>query len=314
MEKKFCKGCKEVLSILNFAKSANVKDGYENKCKECRRERRREFNKKPCKRCGNVFKSANSRTVFCSLECSGKVRRLDHEFVKESFKQISDLRLISSYEGKRKRVSIECNKCSYVFEALPDNVLSNKSGCPKCYGNILKTTEQFVDEVKDLTDNEYELLTEYKGNKIPVMMKHKICGHEYNVTPHKFITGRRCPACNSSHGELYIRNYLIENGIEFKQEYRILECKRNRPLPFDFAIFDQEKLSMLIEFDGEQHFKQVFPENGRSTLKYVQENDRIKNKYCEENNIPLLRIPYYEKENIPEILDNIFTMKIPSQA
>lgn len=314
MESKFCKGCKVVLPILNFTKSKNVKDGYENKCKECRKEQRRKFNEKPCIRCGSKFRSINSRSKYCSLECAGQERRLSHEFVEEQFKQISDLKLLSRYKGNRKKVSVECNECSYVFNVQPDNVLSNESGCPMCYGNVLKTTEQFVSEVEELTNGEYELLSEYKGNKHLVLMKHNLCESEYEVTPHKFIVGRRCPICNSSHGELNIRKYLLENNIEFEQEYKFDDCRRIRPLPFDFAIFNKGKLVLLIEFDGEQHFKQMFPENSRSTLEYVQTNDNIKNKYCDKNNIPLIRIPYYEKENIPLILNNIFTMKIPSQA
>ena len=35
-----------------------------------------------------------------------------------------------------------------------------------------------------------------------------------------------------------------------------------------------------------------------------QRRDAIKNKYCEDNGINLLRIPYFEKENIDSIIFN----------
>lgn len=91
------------------------------------------------------------------------------------------------------------------------------------------------------------------------------------------------------------------------------DCKRINPLPFDFAVFDNDKqLEFLIEYDGEQHFEEVFPVSNHSGLEYVQENDAIKNKYCQNNNIKLLRIPYTEFYNINEILDE--TMTIMSEA
>ena len=37
-------------------------------------------------------------------------------------------------------------------------------------------------------------------------------------------------------------------------------------------------------------------------LKETQIRDRIKNKYCKDNNIKLIRIPYFEFDNIDEIL------------
>jgi hypothetical protein len=45
----------------------------------------------------------------------------------------------------------------------------------------------------------------------------------------------------------------------------------------------------LIEYDGRQHFSDentIF--NYNETLKH----DKIKNQWCKENNIPLIRIPY----------------------
>lgn len=57
----------------------------------------------------------------------------------------------------------------------------------------------------------------------------------------------------------------------------------------------------MIEYDGEQHYWAVFGEKSfQNTLKH----DEIKNNYCKENNIPLLRIPYWEKDNIEVIIDN----------
>jgi hypothetical protein len=82
-------------------------------------------------------------------------------------------------------------------------------------------------------------------------------------------------------------------------------------LEFDFAIFDKEnKLKILIEYDGEAHFIPIFPLNGsqedkEKSLLIQKENDNRKNIYCKENNINLIRIPYTDKKNINIIIKNI---------
>ena len=40
------------------------------------------------------------------------------------------------------------------------------------------------------------------------------------------------------------------------------------------------------------------------TFQETQKRDKIKNRYCEQNQINLLRIPYWEKENIETIINN----------
>lgn len=74
---------------------------------------------------------------------------------------------------------------------------------------------------------------------------------------------------------------------------------------FDFAIIDNnEKVTTLIEYDGRQHFEPISDFGGEEGFKITQNNDSIKNKYCKNNNIPLLRIPYWDFDNIELILNN----------
>ena len=96
-----------------------------------------------------------------------------------------------------------------------------------------------------------------------------------------------------SKGELFISKYLEENKIDFKPQYRFKECRDVLELPFDFMVNIKGQLK-LIEFDGSQHF-------GEKSSKYrtpkVKIHDEIKNKFCKDNNIPLLRIPYWWLRN-----------------
>lgn len=113
----------------------------------------------------------------------------------------------------------------------------------------------------------------------------------------------------SSKGEEKIAKILKANKIPFKQEvsFKDLKSLRGNLLRFDFAIFSKGKIVALIEFDGEQHFHQV-PHFQKTVFEFrqTQEWDRRKNAYCLKKNIPLIRIPYWDYENltIEKILTN----------
>ena len=66
----------------------------------------------------------------------------------------------------------------------------------------------------------------------------------------------------------------------------------------DFAILNKEKEAILIvEYDGEQHFKPIEYFGGEEKLKETKYRDSVKDKYCKENNIPFLRFNYKQSEN-----------------
>ena len=80
---------------------------------------------------------------------------------------------------------------------------------------------------------------------------------------------------------------LDDLNIKYTQQYKYLNYY------FDFAIFSKNgSLLYFIEYDGIQHFESNHFHN---TMVKTRENDYIKNKYCFENNIPLIRIPYNKK-------------------
>jgi hypothetical protein len=110
-----------------------------------------------------------------------------------------------------------------------------------------------------------------------------------------------------SNGVKKITQYLLDRNIAFKKEYRFTECRDKLPLPFDFAIFYDNKLVYLIEYNGQQHYKSVRRFGGKKALKIQQLHDLIKEEFCRVNKIPLLSISFEEEEKIKEILDCVFS-------
>lgn len=124
------------------------------------------------------------------------------------------------------------------------------------------------------------------------------CGNIKYIDTNSLTSGNTssCGCINYSIGEKNIENILKENNISFKSQYTNKELKRKR---FDFAILNADKVVRLIEFDGQQHYNDIngiwgSPEN----LLDIQERDTIKNQYALSHNIPLVRIPYWERDNI----------------
>lgn len=131
-------------------------------------------------------------------------------------------------------------------------------------------------------------------------MKHNKCGNKWWVQPTNLLSYQSCVFCSPrSRGEDKISEILNKNGINYEREKRFEGCKGKKKLPFDFYLND---FNILIEYDGIQHFKASFNEK---EFKNIKINDKIKNKFCEDNNIKLIRIPYWDFDNIETILESV---------
>lgn len=131
------------------------------------------------------------------------------------------------------------------------------------------------------------------------------CGNEITVPSSSLTTDHtRSCGCLTSYHNMYIGQFLSKNKIKHIPEYGVvIDDTRYR---YDFYLPDY---NLFIEYDGEQHY--MVPryrgdneEANRQILEQTQKRDKIKDKYCEDNNINLLRIPYWESKNIETIINS----------
>ena len=231
-------------------------------------------------------------------KCIGR-NKTTEEFIKEAKKVHGDKYNYSSteYNGSMIKVKIGC-PIHGEFEQNPNSHLYGK-GCPKCIGRN-KTTDDFIIEAKAVHGDKYDYsLVEYIDAKTKVKIGCPVHGI-FEQNPSNHLNGQGCPICNNSKGEIIISNYLSINKIDFITQYKFKECKNIRSLPFDFYL---PKYNMCIEFDGKQHFESIEKFGGEEALLKNMERDNIKNKYCIDNNIKLLRIRYDQIDNIENILN-----------
>ena len=122
------------------------------------------------------------------------------------------------------------------------------------------------------------------------------CGNIISVhRSHLVDRGQSSCGCKNSIGELNINKILSDNNITYKSQYTNsnLRTDKNGYLRYDFAILQNDKVVRLIEFDGPQHNRQEYY---FGNLQDIQHRDNLKNNYAKENNIPLVRIPYYKRD------------------
>lgn len=221
------------------------------------------------------------------------------------------------YPASHLKVQWNCRLCNKKYISKIANRVYLNNSCPECghkQGGLNLAKPQ---KGKSLLDLRPDLAKEWSeknqtgpenykvGSKYKVWWKCQDCSFEYESTVHNRTYGRQCncPLCKSSKGEKTIQKYLVENNIKYTREYRINECKNIKPLPFDFAIFDDNKnLLGLIEYNGRQHYNICQGYFTSSNYYKIVERDKIKETYCKNNSISLLIIPYTEINNINIIL------------
>lgn len=125
------------------------------------------------------------------------------------------------------------------------------------------------------------------------------CEKIHYVSAHDLVNGRihSCGHSKESAGVRKIKQILNENNIQYTVEKTFLTCKfpdTKASARFDFYINNK----FLLEYDGEQHFKELDNKFFKDNLQKRQSYDKFKNEWCKKNNIPLKRIPYYELNNI----------------
>lgn len=247
-------------------------------------------------------------------ECQHPSRRkTTEEFAKEVYMNTGgEYTVLGEYITNRNKILMRHNKCGYEYSIKP--VVFNRGiRCFECYGSKKKSTEMFKQKVFELTKGEYTVLGDYKGNKKGILLKHNDCNKNFFIKPCNFYSGGRCLHCKESKGEKKVKTFLECNYVSYESQYRFDNCRNVNPLPFDFAIFNSENsLECLIEYDGKQHFKPVrfggvSQEKAEENFITTQKNDKTKTQYCKENNIPLIRIPYWDFENIETILEKELT-------
>lgn len=277
-----------------------------------------------CKRCEKYFETtpANCLRGKGCPHCKG-IRaherfKMSNEYFIEKAKKIHGNKYDYSavnYVNAHTKVKIFCKTCQKYFECEPANHY-HKKGCPICARKragqkLALTADEFLTKLKKISGKRYEILNNsYCNRHTKVKVLCNKCKKIFESLPGNLLSGHGCPYCKQSKGELSIQSYLNTKHITYIVQYRFKDCKDKRPLPFDFYLPER---NLCIEFQGAQHYKTgkrffTIREKGKEVaeekFKLQKKHDRIKKKYCKNNNINFLEIKY--DENIEKKLQECF--------
>lgn len=237
-----------------------------------------------CPHCQYKAKSYTTREFYALIDSSTK----GEYTVKEGQKYINN----------RVKYSFVHNVCGTEFTNLPYSVIKNSISCPTCLKKVTspkkRSKEQFIEEMRKSVGDTYKLVGDYVDALVNVKVLHTSCNKEFYIRPYHILKeGRGCPACskNLSSGELLVKEFLDSLGVSYEREFTFDNCMYKNKLRFDFKI-DTPYGICIIEYDGEQHTKPVEYFGGEKAFHLLKTRDKIKDNYCQDNNIPLLRIPH----------------------
>ena len=236
-------------------------------------------------------------------KCAGTQRGTAEAFIAGAQKVHGNLYEYSNvnYVNDLTKVSIVC-KLHGPFLQSP-NSHRRGQGCPNCgkleqARKLTKTTEVFIAEAQKIHNNlyGYSKAKYVHGNK-KVIIICKVHGQFLQV-PNDHLKGAGCPICKNSKGEKLVARVLDYLNISYQREVSFPDLLGDiNQLRFDFAVFKNNKLFCLIEYDGSQHFmyKKGFHPS-RVTFMLQKKYDRLKDTYCNQHNIRLIRISYKVKD------------------
>jgi len=245
-----------------------------------------------CFKCGDHHDNLASK--FHCIECKLYVNK-NHKYCKECNKCM-DLKRKHCFECEYCVVEtyvhcLKCNKCHVNIECDLSKKKILKNYCLECKKDVLYLNHCI--ECNKCHDE--DLIHCCKCKKLHYYFNKEYC-IECKLC---FESHQHCKRCNVA---MIKRQNINENKVKYYllEKYKKVECEKTfdwclnesktSHLRFDFYI---DYMNLLVEYDGEQHFKQI----SNWDFNQTKCNDEKKNELVLNQGIKLIRINYKEMNN-----------------
>lgn len=246
------------------------------------------------------------RNNICKY-CVGK-ERTDEEYKALVTQLHPNIMVLDKYKKYDERVKCRCLVCNTEWEVRAGSLIAKRlRGCPTCgrksaRDSRSKSKEQFIEDLKKVNDK-LVVEGEYVNTHTLIDVRCTIHNVVFSRMPCNLLNKTAtCPMCAKGNWktEKLVGNVLKELNITAQPQHKFPGCKGQRKhLLFDYYLPDY---NVAIEYDGEQHYYPIDYFGGEKGFKRRKEYDKIKTNYCLENDIRLIRVPYYKKDNLKEYL------------
>lgn len=269
-----------------------------------------------CKNCQkeyylSVAKSLYRKTSVCP-DCYPHIKNSKYRDIIKTF--ISNSQQFDFYEPWDEKISktsfipIICHKCGMKQKKRASAFVRAREEtlCYYCGKNSHPISlAEYRQRMIECDKQDYDIIN-YTRLKAMATYRHN-CGFVFSQSADNFLLGNGCPECfgRRSKGEMKIEKFLKENNVRYEKEKRF---DFNFRSPFDFFL---PEYNVLIEFQGEQHFRSVSYFGGAKSFERQKANDENKRRFCQERGYILIAIPYTDYDKIEEYLSPYRSTTIP---
>lgn len=240
--------------------------------------------------CPKCAKENNKRNRLSKEEVTNrlKTRLPDYDFSE------------SNYVDYDMPIKVNCPRHSVFYNTprhLFDGTICHKCVEDKKIKKLSSNSEEFIEKAKRIHPEYDYSEVDYINAKSDIKIIYPKHG-PFITKPEIFLMGCGCPRCSESKGERAIREWLKNQKIDFSDQHRFSDLKRH---PYDFFL---PNYNLIIEYNGEQHYKEIpdYFRRKEGCFDGQLMRDKIKKDYAEKNGYDLLVIPYWEFKNIDKIL------------
>lgn len=260
-----------------------------------------------CGKCGKIFEKSFIKIEVCTYYCQECGMKMLSDSRKLSIKKKQDI--LNKYKFKTtvnlKDVKITdsihmISEEGYMFNTSLLNISITNGG----YEFIGKNNKHSLYNINLFLKNNglKSMAINFKSARENIEFKCE-CGETFErvwSAVKSSSTFNLCPKCSQKlFGSSYsktVEEWLIQNNIDYEVEKTFEDCRNKLKLPFDFYI---PSLDILIEVDGEQHFRPVnfggmTDEKAKLIFTQTINRDDMKNKWCKKHNKTLIRISYLD--------------------
>ena len=271
------------------------------------------WNKKYCPECAKL--AANIRAKECMRRKRAAAKTGEHyHYVslleKENQKSIDDfhsddIEIINVGGSCKDKLTLRCKHCGREWDYKTKNLRAYN---PKCCST---KTIQIGEHIGMLTVLE-KLDFDNRTNRYKCRCD---CGNVIEVYANTLYSVKNGDAgykgscgCVVSKEAAHCLRWMQERNIDVRREFSFddLKSEKGKPLRFDFAVFKDDKLVCLIEYQGRQHSEQFVDRYGGTYFgESTRKTDPIKKQYCEDHGLRLEEIWYDEDvdERMTEICE-----------
>lgn len=236
-----------------------------------------------------------SRGRWCQ-ECSKDKQRIPTSSMEEKAKERNG-KLLSRYCKDEVTYGVwSCENQEHPPFHARWNVVRKGIWCKKCSGNCPEEAKKRLESI--VAEKGGKVIDTYINAHTLIRVKCQK-GHVWEVSPNAITNvGNWCPTCKNSRGEVAVGKYLTECNIPFTRQFKHPSLP---DLRYDF-FFEYDNRKYLLEFDGEQHFKEdpTFFHRGEGKFDHQQNLDRLKTYIAIATGYCIIRIDYTQINTIKD--------------